>query len=191
MSYSYGAQVIVLNEEGRITKAVSAFDVGTPVNIQSVEGQIEGGMFFVGTAGGALSSLLSAVLLTAVIVLGVAVTFAVTKLLSKTLLKGMPSSFTLELPPYRKPQIGKVIVRSICDRTFFVLGRAICVAAPAGLIIWLMNSGQTNQARRHIPARPTRHTTMVFHCSSSCFRLMTVPMMLLLCLKGDRTGNKD
>jgi len=95
-------------------------------------------MFFVGTAGGALSSLLSAVLLTAVIVLGVAVTFAVTKLLSKTLLKGMPSSFTLELPPYRKPQIGKVIVRSICDRTFFVLGRAICVAAPAGLIIWLM-----------------------------------------------------
>ncbi|WP_101696257.1 selenium-dependent xanthine dehydrogenase [Clostridium minihomine] len=44
VSYSYGAQVIVLNEEGRITKAVSAFDVGTPVNIQSVEGQIEGGM---------------------------------------------------------------------------------------------------------------------------------------------------
>lgn len=95
-------------------------------------------MFFVGTAGGAVSSLLSAVLLTAVIVLGVAVTFAVTKLLSKTLLKGVPSSFTLELPPYRKPQIGKVIVRSICDRTLFVLGRAVCVAAPAGLVIWLM-----------------------------------------------------
>ena len=50
----------------------------------------------------------------------------------------MPSSFTLELPPYRKPQIGKVIVRSIFDRTLFVLGRAICVAAPAGLVIWLM-----------------------------------------------------
>jgi CO/xanthine dehydrogenase Mo-binding subunit len=44
VSYSYGAQVIVLNDEGKITKAVSAFDVGTPVNIQSVEGQIEGGM---------------------------------------------------------------------------------------------------------------------------------------------------
>lgn len=95
-------------------------------------------MFFVGSAGGALSSLWSAILLTAVIVLGVAVTFAVTKLLSKTLLKGMPSSFTLELPPYRKPQIGKVIVRSIFDRTLFVLGRAIVVAAPAGLVIWLM-----------------------------------------------------
>ncbi|MEA5038779.1 MAG: ferrous iron transport protein B [Clostridiaceae bacterium] len=95
-------------------------------------------MFFVGTAGGAFSSLFSAVLLTAVIVLGVAVTFAVTKLLSMTLLKGMPSSFTLELPPYRKPQIGKVIVRSIFDRTLFVLGRAICIAAPAGMFIWLM-----------------------------------------------------
>ena len=95
-------------------------------------------MFFVGTAGGACSSLISAVLLTGVIVLGVAVTFAVTKLLSKTLLKGIPSSFTLELPPYRKPQIGRVIVRSVCDRTLFVLGRAVCVAAPAGLVIWLM-----------------------------------------------------
>lgn len=95
-------------------------------------------MFFVGTGGGFLTSLLSAVLLTSVIVLGVAITFAVTKLLSKTLLKGMPSSFTLELPPYRKPQIGKVIMRSIFDRTLFVLGRAICIAAPAGMLIWLM-----------------------------------------------------
>ena len=98
-------------------------------------------MFFVGTAGGVFTSLLSAVLLTAVIVFGVGVTFAVTKLLSKTLLKGIPSSFTLELPPYRKPQIGKVIVRSILDRTLFVLGRAISVAAPAGLVIWLMATG--------------------------------------------------
>ena len=62
----------------------------------------------------------------------------VTKCLSKTLLKGVPSSFTLELPPYRKPQIGKIIIRSLFDRTLFVLGRAICVAIPAGLIIWLM-----------------------------------------------------
>lgn len=95
-------------------------------------------MFFVGTAGGVFTSLLSAALLTAVIVLGVTVTFAVTKLLSKTLLKGTPSSFTLELPPYRRPQIGKVIIRSVFDRTLFVLGRAICVAAPAGMVIWLM-----------------------------------------------------
>ena len=95
-------------------------------------------MFFVGTAGGAFSSVLSALLLTGVIVLGIGVTFGITKLLSKTLLKGMPSSFTLELPPYRKPQVGKVIVRSVFDRTLFVLGRAVCVAAPAGLVIWLM-----------------------------------------------------
>ena len=95
-------------------------------------------MFFVGTAGGFFDSALSAVLLTAAIVLGVVMTLLVTRLLSKTVLKGMPSSFTLELPPYRKPQIGKVIVRSIFDRTLFVLGRAVCVAAPAGLLIWLM-----------------------------------------------------
>lgn len=60
-----------------------------------------------------------------------------TFILSKTVLKGVPSSFTLELPPYRKPQIGKVIVRSVFDRTLFVLGRAAAVAAPAGIIIYL------------------------------------------------------
>lgn len=101
-------------------------------------------MFFVGVAGGAFSSLLSAVLLTAVIVLGIVMTFVVTKLLSKTLLKGVPSSFTLELPPYRKPQIWRVIVRSIFDRTLFVLGRAVVVAAPAGMIIWLMANVMIN-----------------------------------------------
>ena len=95
-------------------------------------------MFFVGTTGGGLSPVLSALLLTAAIVLGVGITFAVTKLLSETLLKGVPSSFTLELPPYRKPQIGKVLVRSVFDRTLFVLGRAAAVAAPAGMVIWLM-----------------------------------------------------
>ncbi len=95
-------------------------------------------MFFIGAAGGAFSSLFSALLLTVVIVFGMIITFSVTKLLSKTLLKGVPSSFTLELSPYRKPQIGKIIVRSIFDRTLFVLGRAIAVAAPAGLFIWLM-----------------------------------------------------
>lgn len=95
-------------------------------------------MFFVSASAGLFSSLLSAVLLTAVIVLGVAMTFMITKLLSTTILKGVTSSFTLELPPYRKPQVGRVIVRSIFDRTLFVLGRAIAVAAPAGVIIWLM-----------------------------------------------------
>ena len=72
------------------------------------------------------------------ILLGVGMTLLVSRLLSKTILKGVPSSFTLELPPYRTPQVGKVIVRSIFDRTLFVLGRAAAVAAPAGLIIWVM-----------------------------------------------------
>lgn len=94
-------------------------------------------MFFVGVAGGVFSSLLSAVLLTAVILLGILITFAVTKFLSKTILKGVPSSFTLELPPYRRPQFARVIVSSIFDRTLFVLGRAVVIAAPAGMIIWL------------------------------------------------------
>lgn len=95
-------------------------------------------MFFAaGTAGG-LSSFISVAVLTVAIILSIGMTFLVTKLLSKTLLKGVPSSFTLELPPYRRPQIGRVIVRSIFDRTLFVLGRAASVAAPAGLIIWLL-----------------------------------------------------
>ena len=94
-------------------------------------------LFFVGSAGGMLASALSALALTAVIVFGIAITFFATKLLSQTVLKGIPSSFTLELPPYRKPQFAKTLVRSVFDRTLFVLGRAAAVAAPAGLVIWL------------------------------------------------------
>ncbi len=95
-------------------------------------------MFFLGSAYGFSGSVLSSLLLTAVIVFSVFMTFRISKLLSKTILKGVPSSFTLELPPYRKPQVLKVIVRSVFDRTLFVLGRAVSVAAPAGLVIWLM-----------------------------------------------------
>ena len=102
-------------------------------------------MFFIGTAGMG-SSFLSTLILTGVIVLGIVMTFLVSRLLSATILKGVPSSFTLELPPYRKPQIGKVIVRSIFDRTLFVLGRAMAVAAPAGLIIWLLANIQYGDA---------------------------------------------
>lgn len=67
-----------------------------------------------------------------VILLGILMTLLTSRLLSRTVLKGAPSSFTLELPPYRRPQIGKVIVRSVFDRTLFVLGRAAAVAAPPG-----------------------------------------------------------
>ncbi|MCI6965662.1 ferrous iron transporter B [bacterium] len=94
-------------------------------------------MFFVGASAGAERTLLSSVLLTGVIVLGVALTFLSSRLLSVTVLSGIPSSFTLELPPYRMPQIGKVLLRSVLDRTLFVLGRAVAVAAPAGLVLWL------------------------------------------------------
>ena len=95
-------------------------------------------MFFAGAVGGAFQSVVSTLMLTGVIVLGVFMTLMISRLLSKTILKGMPSSFNLELPPYRRPQVGKVIVRSIFDRTLFVLGRAIVVAAPAGLVIWVL-----------------------------------------------------
>ena len=95
-------------------------------------------IFFAGTASGFAVSLLSALVLTFVILLGIGLTFFCTWLLSKTVLRGVPSSFTLELPPYRRPQVAKVIVRSVFDRTVFVLGRAVAIAAPAGCIIWIM-----------------------------------------------------
>ena len=96
-------------------------------------------MFFV-TGGGLTGSLLSAAALLGVIVLAVGMTLAVSKLLSRTVLKGAPSAFSLELPPYRMPQVGRVLVRSLLDRTAFVLGRAVTVAAPAGLLIWLLGN---------------------------------------------------
>lgn len=110
-------------------------------------------MFFAGAAAGPFESVFSAALLTCVIVFGIFITLIVSKILSGTILKGVPSSFTLELPPFRKPQIGKVIVRSIFDRTLFVLGRAAAVAAPAGLVIWIMANVNINDI------------TLLTHCS--------------------------
>ncbi len=95
-------------------------------------------MFFTAAVGGFTGSVLSAVLLTLVILLGIGMTFLTSRLLSKTILRGEPSAFTLELPPYRRPQFGRVIIRSMLDRTLFVLGRAAAVAAPAGAVIWLL-----------------------------------------------------
>ena len=90
------------------------------------------------------SGLMRALILMIFILIGVLFTFLISKLLSKTILKGIPSSFTLELPPYRRPQIGKVLVRSLFDRTLFVLKRAICISAPAGLIIWIFSNVKIN-----------------------------------------------
>lgn len=95
-------------------------------------------MFFVGTQNGKSSGFLAALYLSGFIVLSILITLVISKLLSVTLLSGVPSSFTLELPPYRRPQIGRVIVQSVVNRTVFVLLRAVAVAAPAGLIIWLL-----------------------------------------------------
>jgi ferrous iron transport protein B len=93
---------------------------------------------FIGGATGAYQSLVSALTMMGVVVLGIVMTLLISRILSNTILKGLPSSFTLELPPYRKPQIGRILIRSIFDRTLFVLARAVMVAAPAGLIIWIL-----------------------------------------------------
>ncbi len=94
-------------------------------------------LFFVGGRSGLLASLEGAALLLGTLLLGVAGPLGCSRLLSATVLKGMPSSFALELPPFRKPKVGQVLVRSMLDRTLFVLGRAVSVAAPAGAVIWL------------------------------------------------------
>ena len=83
------------------------------------------------------SSVLGAVILTMTVAFSVLMTFFVSKILSKTVLKGIPASFTLELPPYRLPKFRKVIVRSVFDRTLKILGRAVLVSVPAGIILWL------------------------------------------------------
>ncbi|MDR3209136.1 MAG: ferrous iron transporter B, partial [Oscillospiraceae bacterium] len=93
-------------------------------------------MFFnaPGAGGGALRAQLLALMIT----LGAALTFLASRALSGSLLRGEASSFILELPPYRAPRVLQILTRSLLDRTLFVLGRAAAVAAPAGLVIWLV-----------------------------------------------------
>lgn len=98
-------------------------------------------MFFIG-ANAIIGAVVPALLLTLVIVLGVVATLFASRLLSHTVLRGVPSSFTLELPPYRRPRFGQVLVRSLLDRTLYVLGRAVAVAAPAGAVIWALANVQ-------------------------------------------------
>ncbi len=94
------------------------------------------GMFF--ASSGVLGAIIPALMLPLLIVLGVALTLLFSRLLSRTILRGTPSSFALELPPYRTPKLKSVIVRSLLDRTVFVLSRAAAVAAPCGLLIWTL-----------------------------------------------------
>lgn len=101
-------------------------------------------MFFVGASGKILNSVWAAAVLAMFIVLSVLMTFLTSKILSKTLLKGIPSSFTLELPPYRRPQFKQIIVRSVLDRILRVLSRAAAVAFPAGVVLWIMANVNMN-----------------------------------------------
>ena len=87
---------------------------------------------------GAAGSLMASLIVSGMVVLGVVVTLGISWILSRTLLRGIPTSFTLELPPYRPPQIGRVLFTSFIDRTIFVLGRAVTVAAPAGALVWML-----------------------------------------------------
>lgn len=84
------------------------------------------------------AGVLSSLYLTFIIIASVGFSLLASKLLSSTLLRGIPSSFAIELPPYRKPQFGQIVLRSVLDRTIFVLGRAAAVAFPAGMVLYLM-----------------------------------------------------
>ncbi len=95
-------------------------------------------IFVGGLVASQYSTLAASFFVTALVILGITITLIVSWALSKTMLKGVPSSFTLELPPYRKPKIGRILYTSLIDRTIFVLGRAVIVAAPAGLAIWIL-----------------------------------------------------
>jgi ferrous iron transport protein B len=87
-----------------------------------------------------LAGLVSAGAVVGVAVLGITLTFVVSWFLSRTFLRGEPSSFSLELPPYRPPRFWKTLYTSLIDRTLFVLWRAIVFAAPAGAVIWLSSN---------------------------------------------------
>ncbi|RME90737.1 MAG: ferrous iron transporter B [Anaerolineae bacterium] len=86
----------------------------------------------------AFASFVAAGSVVAVVVIGVGFTFLMSWLLSRTILKGEASAFTLELPPYRRPNILRILYTSLIDRTLFVLWRAIQTAAPAGAVIWIL-----------------------------------------------------
>ncbi len=86
------------------------------------------------------SSLIATLIVCLVVCIGIAFTFAISSILSKTLLKGKTEGAILELPPYRKPQVGRILASSLIDRTLFVLGRALVVAVPAGIVIWILSN---------------------------------------------------
>lgn len=125
-----GCRIIDSPRERKIAVLTNAF---VPCN-----GRFPALIFLISLSFSHGSSLLGALCLTGYVLLSVLMTLAASGLLHRTMLRGESSSFALELPPYRRPRIWQVIVRSVKDRTLFVLGRAAAVAAPAGLVIWLL-----------------------------------------------------
>jgi ferrous iron transport protein B len=95
-------------------------------------------LFMGGTVAASFRSAAASLVVVGLVLTGITVTLLVSRLLTKTLLRGEPSFFILELPPYRKPQVGRIIIRSVLDRTLFVLGRAVVVAVPAGALTWIL-----------------------------------------------------
>ncbi|MBM7582499.1 ferrous iron transport protein B [Caldicoprobacter guelmensis] len=95
---------------------------------------------FMAGGAGKFNLVVATLMVVTMIVLAVCITLLVSKILSHTLLKGLPSSFVLELPPYRKPRVCSILLHSLLDRTLFVLARAVTVATPAGFIIWIMSN---------------------------------------------------
>jgi ferrous iron transport protein B len=87
---------------------------------------------------GGMQTLVTAGVVVGMVVIGIAVTLFVSWFLSKTALKGVPTHYTLELPPYRKPKIVDTIIRATLDKSLYVLKRAIIVAAPAAILTWVL-----------------------------------------------------
>jgi len=103
-------------------------------------------IFIGGLVPAAMAGLISAMAVVAIALLGVFLTFAVSWALSRTVLRGEASTFSLELPPYRPPRIIQTVYTSIIDRTIFVLWRAVMWAVPAGALIWLTSNIRVGDA---------------------------------------------
>ncbi len=147
-----------------------------------------------GTGRGAAESLLPAALVTGMILLCVLLTFGVSRLLSATLLRGQPSAYLLEIPPYRMPDIPTVLVRSLLDRTLFVLGRAVAAAAPAGALLWLATHIATADGNLLLTLSAALNPIGTLLCVSGAVLLalalslpaneLTVPILLLILQSG-------
>lgn len=149
---------------------------------------------FAGSGRGATESLLPALLVTGMILLCVLLTLVVSRLLSATLLRGQSSAYLLEIPPYRVPDIPTVLVRSLLDRTLFVLGRAVAAAAPAGAVLWLVSHIGTSDGNLLLTLSAALDPVGAWLCVNGAVLLaltlslpaneLTVPVLLLILQSG-------